>query len=385
MKSAVKICFLIITILFSFGKSYSQGIKAPGDPPDNTDIPAFFKSKISNIEEEVRNLKTGKVSKVAITPGGIPVYAIFYGEKENFHSQANYNSAIGAMNPAYFAKKDKSSRPVVFFIGPVHGQEVEGIAGLVNLIHVAETGKDYRGKDQTSLKNKLDKCRIIIIPCANPDGRLRCPYNSFVGLPVDLMTKYGQGTHKDGSQWGWPQAKSLHPMKGDVGILGAYFNNDGINIMHDDFFSPMAKETKSIFDIARSEAPDITVSLHSAHDGPEILQTDYLPFYMKKRIYDLAIRLYQRYVKENLARLPEERISKPAVEDEKFPPRSSFNLVSALHHVCGAMSMTFECPHGTVNPLKPGKGVTYDDILNIQLILYEEILDYIISNRLYQE
>ena len=31
--------------------------------------------------------------------------------------------------------------------------------------------------------------------------------------------------------------------------------------MHDEFFSPMAKETKAILKIARDEAPDISVSL----------------------------------------------------------------------------------------------------------------------------
>lgn len=76
------------------------------------------------------------------------------------------------------------------------------------------------------------------------------------------MTKYGQGTRKDGSLYGWPGAKAVHPMRGDVGILGAYFNDDGINPMHDEFFAPMAEETKAIVQVARQEAPDITVSLH---------------------------------------------------------------------------------------------------------------------------
>ncbi len=68
-------------------------------------------------------------------------------------------------------------------------------------------------------------------------GVKRCPYDSFVGLPTEIMTKYGQGTRKDGSLYGWPGAKAVHPMKGDVKILGAYFNDDGINPMHDDCFS----------------------------------------------------------------------------------------------------------------------------------------------------
>ena len=33
-------------------------------------------------------------------------------------------------------------KPVVFFVGPVHGHEVEALTGLVNLIHIMETGRD---------------------------------------------------------------------------------------------------------------------------------------------------------------------------------------------------------------------------------------------------
>ena len=118
---------------------------------------------------------------------------------------------MAARNPAYYARKDSSNKPVVFFLGPVHGQEVEGIVGLINLIHVAETGKDHRGKEWAGLQKKLKMCRVIIMPCGNPDGRKRCPYDSFVGLPVEIMTKYGQGTRTDGSSWGWPGPNRFIP------------------------------------------------------------------------------------------------------------------------------------------------------------------------------
>jgi hypothetical protein len=118
----------------------------------------------------LEGVKLGEVKLIAESPGGLPVYAICYGAKDNFHSQANYNSAVAARNPAYYAKKTKAVKPVVFFLGPVHGQEGEGIAGLVNLIRVAETGKDCRGEEWSGLKSSFDKCRVIIVPCENPDG-----------------------------------------------------------------------------------------------------------------------------------------------------------------------------------------------------------------------
>lgn len=377
--------YLFLLTFFSFQKSFSQEPIEAGDPPNNSDLPVFFKSRLNDIESEINHIKIGEVKIIAISPGGKPVYAIYYGEKEDFHSQANYNSAVAAGNPAYYARKDSTTKPVVFFLGPVHGQEVEGIVGLVNLIHIIETGKDYRGLDWSSLKSKIDKCRVIIIPCANPDGRKRCPYDSFVGLPTPIMTKYGQGTRIDGTSWGWPQAKSLHPMKGNVGILGAYFNDDGINLMHDDFFSPMAKETKAILDIARYEAPDMIVSLHSHENPPLILPADYVPWFMKMRIDTLARLVNSTFKKEHLPHVNEKWMPKPGIEDENSPPRTSFNLVSALHHISGTMAFTFECSHGTTGDKYPEPIVTYENILDIQLNLYDKMLDYILENSLYWE
>jgi len=351
-----------------------------GDPENPKNIPAFFKSKYSDVQQEMKNVSLGEVKIVATSPGGNPVYAVYYGEKENLNSNANYNSAIGARNPAYYAQKDKTTKPVVYFIGPVHGQEVENIVGLLNLIHVAETGKDYRGKDWPGLKNKMDKCRSIIIPCANPDGRIRCPYDSFVGIPTRTMTKYGQGTRKDGSLYGWPMTKSIHPMKGDVGILGAYFNDAGINIMHDEFFSPMAEETAAILKIAKDEAPDITVSLHSHENLPIILQPAHVGMFMKKRVNDLALRLNKRYRDAKLPFVEENRFWQPTYDDENGP-RSSFNLIPALHHVSGTMSFTFECSHGSLSDRFPKSLVDHSAIVDIQLMLYDEMYDYILENK----
>jgi hypothetical protein len=371
--------FLTCVLLVLFSQHlFAQLPLQPGDPPHKKDIPDFYKSKLSDIDAEIARLKTGTAEVIATSPGGLPVYAVFYGEKEDFQSQANYNSAVGARNPVYYARKDESTKPVVFFIGPVHGQEPEGVVGLVNLLHVVETGKDHRGQEWPELKHLVEYCRVIIIPCGNPDGRKRCPYDSFVGLPVETMTKYGQGTKKDGTLWRWPGAKSLHPMKGDVGILGGYFNDNGINIMHDEFFSPMADETKAIMNLAINEAPDIAVSLHSCSCNPFIIQNSHAPHFMKKRIADLAKLLNQNYIDLELPNMgPGWEISVSA-DDMEPPPQQSFNMVSALHYASGAMAFTFESPHGTIED-----GATYDEILDIQLVLYREMFRYIVNNRIF--
>jgi hypothetical protein len=369
-----KTLFFIITLVA--WNSFAQLPLQPDDPPRKTDIPDFYKSKLSDIAAEIAGLKIGKAEVIATSPGGLPVYAVFYGEKEDFQSQANYNSAGGARNPVYYARKDENTKPVVYFIGPVHGQEPEGIVGLINLIHIAETGRDHRGKEWPELKNLFEQCRVIIIPCGNPDGRKRCPYDSFVGIPQETMTKYGQGTKKDGTLWRWPDAKSLHPMKGDVGILGAYFNDDGINIMHDEFFSPMAEETKAIFKIAMEEAPDIAVSLHSCSCNPFIIQNTHAPYFMKERIADLAQKLNQKYIDLKLPNMGHGWGLSISADDFSPPPQKSFNMVSALHYASGTMAFTFESPHGTIED-----GATYTEILDIQLVLYREMFHYIIKNR----
>jgi hypothetical protein len=379
MKTKKILCrslFFLFTLIAL--KSFAQLPLQADDPPRKSDIPDFYKSTLSDIETEIAGLKTGKAEVIATSPGGLPVYAVFYGEKEDFQSQANYNSAVGARNPVYYARKDENTKPVVFFIGPVHGQEPEGIVGMINLLHVAESGKDYRGKAWPELKNYFDQCRVIIIPCGNPDGRKRCPYDSFVGIPEETMTKYGQGTKKNGTLWRWPQAKSLHPMKGDVDILGGYFNDDGINMMHDEFFDPMAEETKAIFKMAMEEAPDITVSLHSCSCNPFIIQNSHAPHFMKERIAELAQRLNQKYIELELPNMGPNWELSVSVDDLVPPAQKSFNMVSALHYATGTMAFTFESPHGTIED-----GANYDEILDIQLNLYQEMFRYIINNRLY--
>jgi len=372
---------LFVVVLITFTLAPAQDVGVP-DPPKHQELPDYWKSTLEDIDNEIGKVQKGQTDVIATSPGGRPVYLVSYGERDSLHSQANYNSAVAARNPAYYAIKDSSTKPVVFFLGPVHGHELENIVGLVNLIHVLETGKDYRDTAWPQLVDKARQCRVLIIPCGNPDGRSRCPYDSFNSLPTKTMTKYGQGTRKDGSLYGWPGAKAVHPMRGDVGILGAYFNDDGINPMHDEFFAPMAEETKAIMKAARQEVPDISVSLHSHENKPVVLQSKYLPLFMKKRITDLSQRVKERYQDNGL---PYGDVLPPIIEDETFPPRTYFNLVSALHHTSGTMSFTYECPHGSISDRFPEPFVTHSHIVDIQLHLFDVMLEYVLEERLVWE
>ena len=136
-------------------------------------------------------------------------------------------------------------------------------------------------------------------------------------------------------------------------------------------------------DIARREVPDMTVSLHSHENKPRILQANYEPWYMKERIDELMRQLNQKYKEVGIPYYPSDWLGDPSKEDQEFPPRNSFNLISALHHVSGTMAFTFECSHGCVPKNNPEPIVSYEDILDIQLLLYDEMLDYLLANRQY--
>ena len=101
---------------------------------------------------------------------------------------------------------------------------------------------------------------------------------------------------------------------------------------------------------------------------------------------DTLIRLVNiRYEKAKLPYVNNDWISELLVEDMEFPPRTSYNLVSALHHISGTMAFVFECSHGSVSERHTEPIVTHANILNIQLNLYEEMLDYLLENRLFWE
>jgi hypothetical protein len=125
------------------------------------------------VEDTVERVIRGAVSTLALTPGGRKIYLVAYGERDHLGGTANYNSAVAGVDPASYVRKNGTQKPVIFLLGPVHGQEVEGVAGLLNLIHVAETGRDFRGREWRELGANLARCRVLIVPCGSPDARTR--------------------------------------------------------------------------------------------------------------------------------------------------------------------------------------------------------------------
>jgi hypothetical protein len=337
------------------------------------ELPDFWIGDVKGLAGRFENITRGKASVIAATPGGRPIHLIAYGRKEAAEHHANFNSAIGAREPQAYMNKASRKKPVILFVGPVHGHEVEALTGLVNLIQVMETGRDLRGKNQDTLRELGRQCRLLIIPAGNPDGVARFEPRTLQGMKHEDVRFWGQGTWRDDTLCGWPQVKRLHPILDEsVGFLGCYFNDAGINPMHDEFFAPMGPEAPAILKVAREEGPDLAVSFHSHEARPAILRPAFVPMETQEDIRSLAQAYYALLTERSLPH------AKPFVACAETGPRlSPFNLTSALYHVSGASPFTFECPHGIQGACE----VTLEQILDIQLTLCEAMLQHEIDKK----
>ncbi len=336
-------------------------------------LPKYWVGDVAGLRARFSNLKKGTCQIIATSPGGRPLHLVTFGQKEPVRHQANFNSAIGGRQPAAYMDKAARKKPVILFVGPVHGHEVEALTGLVNLVQVMETGRDLNGRDQRELAALGNHCRLLIIPAGNPDGIARFEPRSAFGMTHDEFQFWGQGTGSDNTIAVWPVSKRIHPRTGpEIGFLGCYFNDDGINPMHDEFFAPMGPEAPAILKVAMQEGPDLAVSLHSHDSAPAVLRPAYVPLEEQEQIIELAKRCYRLF---DLRKLP--HTTPFTAKPETGIPPAPFNLTSAMYHISGATSFTFECPHGIDS--RTACKVSQENILDIQLSLYEAMMQYAIA------
>ncbi|MHC4596828.1 MAG: M14 family zinc carboxypeptidase [Planctomycetota bacterium] len=332
------------------------------------ELPDFWIGGTDKLEKQLAEISYGEVRVIAKTPGGRQMYVVSFGQREHVTQKANFNSAVGGRLQSTYMDKEARYQPVILFVGPVHGHEVEGLTGLANLISIMDTGYDLRKRQQTELRELGRSCRLLIIPAGNPDGTARLKPRALQGMGLDDVRFWGQGTWSDDTFCGWPESKRQHPMVGvNGGFLGCYFNDAGINPMHDEFFEPMGPEAPAILKVARDEGVDLAVSLHSHASGPALLRPAYVTMEKQEDVRWLAMEYYA-ILKER--GLPYGKAFDTKSEGGRNP--SSFNLTSAMYHVSGASSFTFECPHG-LSSARACK-VSFEEILDIQLALYEAMM-----------
>ncbi|NOU68770.1 hypothetical protein GC096_32615 [Paenibacillus sp. LMG 31461] len=333
-------------------------------------VASFWKSRLAEIKEYLTNVTLGNTRVLASSAGGRDIYMVEYGEKEDFGRRANYSSATGAGNSEHYARKGEDSKPVLLLVGGIHGGELEGIVAVMNLIHLLETGTDYRGKRHDYIYGNAHRFRLLLIPCMNPDGRARLPVDTMIDVSYEKFVYYMQGTWKDGTLCAWPDCKAVHPIKDHADYLGSYFNDDGVNLMHDNFFVPMALETSALLGLADQEAADFTILLHGgANYENHFYEIHYLPYVVMQKQQAFNHSLVGAYAKQELPFAERNQM----VVDEGIFPYPSINLTSAIHHVCGGMSMTFESNMGLD---APGIKLTADEILDSHFVLFEEMFRF---------
>jgi hypothetical protein len=194
-------------------------------------------------------------------------------------------------------------------------------------------------------------------------------------MPKDVFQFWGMGTWSDDTIAVWPTSKRRHPRVGEeIGWLGCYFNDNGVNPMHDEFFAPLGPEAPAILRAAMAEGPDLAVSLHSHGSKPVVLRPAYVPMEIQEDVRNLAAR-HNALLDER--GLPHGDLFEPKPESGRVPP--PFNLASALYHVSGASSFTHECPHGIAD--EKMCQVTLEEILDIELALYQAMLEHALQSK----
>ncbi len=330
-------------------------------------VPSFWRTDLETISEWAKNAKKAQVTELCRTAGGRPMYAFSYGDKQKIVSRANYSSACGGHDRSVYAPIE-GKKPVVLLLGAEHGGETEGTAALMNLISLLETGFDLNGDRHDSLAEAASKVRLVIVPVCNPDGRARVVPAAVVGYTFEQHRYWMQGTWKDGSLCGWPACKLLHPLKDAVDFLGGYFNDDGVNLMHDNFFHPMAKETQAILDLCDSEKADWILHLHGGSNSVNaLLQTHYVTLECQQAIEGLA-KICDDYCLAHESDLRFTLPGLPGKETGTTPP--SFNLPSAAHHVCGGVSAVFESNEHIAD--QDGTKYDHEQIYRSHRILFEQ-------------
>jgi len=343
----------------------------------NVPVPAWWTSRLQQIEDFLdAEVDPQQLHVLATSPGGRPVRYATYGRSEpHLRGTANFNSAVGGCDTNAYFRRSERRRPVLMILAGVHGAEVEGMVSALSAISILETGTDLIGREQPDLAGKLRRLRVIIIPVANPDGRARVPYDGWVGLPIAEMHRVGQGTRRDGSSYGWPGCKLVHPMKGDVGGLGGYFDDAGVNLMHDEWSAPMSETTQALLQLVHDEAPDMVVNCHSHENVPAVLSLPYVPMAVKEDLARFAERLYANLERAGFYHkvVPQPQLDGPAGQ---VPP--SFNLNCMLYHTGAALPMTFEGPHGLAGQ---NGSFNYEQILQIHHILFETAADRLLETK----
>jgi len=324
--------------------------------------PSFYRTSLKAVEGILDGIEVGSVREIGLSAGKRKLHAAYYGGGEPISRTANLSSALASGRPeAFFG--DRKRKRALMVVSCVHGAEMEGIAGVLNLINVLETGRDLRGRPWEGIAKRAQGLRIIIVPVANPDGRARVPADDPTKWANAEVEKYRHGLWEDGSEITWPACKAWHPMPLDkVSFLGGYFNDKGVNPTHGVFLAPaLAPETHALLQLALEEVPDCVLDLHSCGSGPfMIVGGGFVPESYRRRQYYIDGVCRSALAGRNLGPKPW------TVEGSE----RALTLNDAYFHVCHALPLLFEGAHGA----QEDNIHTHDEIVDTYLTMFEAVL-----------
>ena len=164
-------------------------------------------------------------------------------------------------------------------------------------------------------------------------------------------------------------------MRGDVGCLGGYFDDAGVNMMHDEWSAPMSATTQNLLKLVRNEAPDIVLNCHSHEGVPFMLPLAYVPAGVEKQLQDFTANYYTQL---DRAGIPHKNSLPPLLSQESTSALpQALNLTSMLYHTGAALPMTFESPHGLSD--QSGGMFSYQQILDLHHVLVETAADWLLK------
>lgn len=203
-------------------------------------VPHLWLANLGKVQNYLRQkLSRGKLQQFGVSSLGYPLHVVEYGRP-------------GAVK--------------LMVIGGTHGHEPGGVASVMNLIHLLETGLDLDGRPHQRLLELAENLHLHLIPCLNPDGRSVCP-DSFYCQGIDTCVAYASGIQKSGDLIPY-DAGAEEPCyyfdPADAVFMGGQFNGAGwaINRRLSDEHSE-AVEVQALLDFTRELGLAAICDLHA--------------------------------------------------------------------------------------------------------------------------
>jgi len=333
--------------------------------PDLFEAPPFWRSSLDDADAQMASARRGQTSVLGTSAGGRTIHVIAYGDPEPQRPTATISSAMGSDRPETFFDPAKRTKPCLVLIGPLHGGEVEGLVVNLNIIRIMETGRDWLDRPQDRLQGLLEKVRLVVVPCLNPDGRAKAGIAHLNGADVDHLYLVQQGLRKDGSLLRGRAVKEVQPIPdGMLQFRGGYYNDNGVNLQHDDFFGPApAPETRAIADLVRREIPDGFLTWHS-HGAPVSFTSpdEYVSPGARRKQSEVTFFILSQLLSRGFDAMDPRAATGPAW---------SFTFQTYLHHACGALPLVCELTHGLRSSPCP-----LERILDIGLTVVESWVEF---------